>query len=151
MNFVDPRTDAWPPELEDVIRRLRAARQLEAMLTIAVTGQSSLMYRELLVWVLAEHHAGRPTSLKRCYLSLPFSEKNLRKAVKMLEDLGYLSLFTADGDRRKTLLSPTRNLLVTLAQRAKMAMHLANQLDGDIQSRLESSEDASADQAAPRR
>lgn len=132
MAFFDSKTDAWPPELEDVIRKLRAARQLEAMLTIAVTGQSSLMYRELLVWVLSEHHAGRPTSLKRCYLSLPFSEKNLRKAVKMLEDNGYLSLYTADGDRRKTLLSPTRNLLVTLGQRAKMASHLASQLDDEL-------------------
>lgn len=151
MNFVDPRAEVWPPELEDVIRKLRAARQLEAMLTIAVTGQSSLMYRELLVWVLAEHHAGRPTSLKRCYLSLPFSEKNLRKAVKMLENNGYLSLFTADGDRRKTLLSPTSNLLVTLAQRAKLAIHLANQLDDDFHPALATGPDASAEYAAPRR
>ena len=151
MNFVESRTDVWPPELEDVIRKLRAARQLEAMLTIAVTGQSSLMYRELLVWVLAEHHAGRPTSLKRCYLSLPFSEKNLRKAVKMLEDNGYLSLFTADGDRRKTLISPTHNLLVTLAQRARMAMHLANQLDDELLASLDPSADVSADSAAPGR
>ena len=151
MNFVESRTDVWPPELEDVIRKLRAARQLEAMLTIAVTGQSSLMYRELLVWVLAEHHAGRPTSLKRCYLSLPFSEKNLRKAVKMLEDNGYLSLFTADGDRRKTLISPTHNLLVTLAQRARMALHLANQLDDELLASLDPSADVSADSAAPGR
>lgn len=145
MVFFDPKTDAWPPELEDVIRKLRAARQLEAMLTIAVTGQSSLMYRELLVWVLSEHHAGRPTSLKRCYLSLPFSEKNLRKAVKMLEDNGYLLLYTADGDRRKTLLSPTPNLLTTLGQRAKMATHLASQLDDDVLTALQHAPEIDAD------
>jgi hypothetical protein len=132
---VDPielKPTTWPSELEDVVRKLRAARQLEMTLTVAVTGQSSLMYRELLVWVLTEHHSGRPTSLKRCYLSLPFSEKNLRKAVKLLEDKGYIALYTADGDRRKTLILPTSALLVTLTNRAQIASRLIEQFPSNL-------------------
>jgi len=101
-------------------------------LTVAVTGESSLKYRELLVWVLTEHHSGRPTSLKRCYLSLPFSEKNLRKAVKLLEDKGYIALYTADGDRRKTLILPTSALLVALTNRAQIASRLMEQFPSNL-------------------
>ena len=132
MEPIELKPTTWPSELEDVVRKLRAARQLEMTLTVAVTGESSLMYRELLVWVLTEHQSGRPTSLKRCYLSLPFSEKNLRKAVKLLEDKGYIALYTADGDRRKTLILPTSALLVTLTNRAQIASRLIEQFPSNL-------------------
>ena len=51
MEPIELKPTTWPSELEDVVRKLRAARQLEMTLTVAVTGESSLMYRELLVWV----------------------------------------------------------------------------------------------------
>lgn len=101
----------WQSAVEQLAARLRAAREFELRLTSLVTGQPSLMYRELLLWVLIEYHAGRPTTLKRCYLSLPFAEKNLRRAVKILEANGFVLLYLAEADKRKTIILPTTSLL----------------------------------------
>lgn len=104
-------TRPWQGAIEQLIGRLRSAREFENRLTSLVAGQQSLMYRELLLWVLTEHQAGRPTTLKRCYLSLPFAEKNLRRAVKDLQSRGYVFLYLADDDKRKTFLLPTAALI----------------------------------------
>ena len=99
------------PAASCTLGRIKAARTAELALTHAAAGEKGLLYRELLMWVLGEYADGQVASLKRCYLSLPFAAKNLRKAVVHLEQRGYLLGVVAAGDRRKTCLLPTPRLL----------------------------------------
>jgi hypothetical protein len=73
-------------------------------------------YQAILWWVLIEELMGRETYLKRCYLSMPFSEKTTRRTIGALIRKGCLEACKTDGDKRRYGLSVTAKVIHILGQ-----------------------------------
>ena len=88
---------------------------------------------DMMLYVIAHGRGPAGSRLKDLYLSLPHSESNLRRYLRLMEKDGWVTLRAADDDQRNHLVSPTPRLLEAFEAYAPRPVRLA---DGVSESRL---------------
>lgn len=81
---------------------------------------------DMMLYVIANGRGDSGSRLKDLYLSLPHSESNLRRYLRLMEKDGWVTLRAADDDQRNHLVAPTERLLGAFEEYARRATRLVD-------------------------
>ena len=81
---------------------------------------------DMMLYVIAHHRGASGSRLKDLYLSLPYSESNLRRYLRLMEKDGWVVLQADADDHRNHLVSPTPRLLAAFEDYALRAKRMAD-------------------------
>lgn len=117
-----------------LVQRVHLARTTETALISLLGLPDGEAYRAVLWWVLIEDLIGRETYLKRCYLSMPFSEKTTRRVIGALIRKGCLEICKAADDKRRFGLRVTPKVTHALGELPDASLGTALEMSDPIAS-----------------